>query len=847
MSATIHIVDDDVAVRAALSYLLTSHGYPTQIYASGTEFLQARQFQPGCVLLDLRMDGASGLEVLEELSRRGFALPIIAMSGEDNMATAIKALKLGAVDFVQKPCESSELVVAIEGALDAAGKGAQRRETRNSAAAQLRTLSPRERQILRGLVAGMTNKEIARRLDLSPRTVEMHRSNLIRDLRLRNTSDAIRLAIEAELTPLEAEDGASAPSAAALAPPSSLQAAKRPPKPRRGALDEILPPVLDVLEGTTDGVFLLDRDFNFTYLNRHALETVADDRELIGSNVWHAFPGAARTRAFDELKVAAEERKSVRFDFYEPDLARWFDVNARPIPSGLQVFFRDFSPERSAFAELKQSEERLRLALEASGDGAWDWDLASGRIEMSRRYLSQLGYDRHDDIPHTIDGARHLIHPADLPEVQRQLEEHLAGQSEIFACEYRIRLRRGGWRWSFDRGRVVARDPGSGKPTRMVGTATDISWLKEMRAKADEANERIALAQEGAGSGIWDLDLRRRRVRMCARTRDMHGISDGVGAVMAESVWAATVHPDDLARTMTALGEAAASGSTYAVKYRAILPGGEYRWLFALGKRLAGGGGMPNRFVGIVIDQTEHEQSARELARVQDELANVCRLTAMGTVASSLAHELNQPLTALMNYAGGLRLAAARAGLADQGQGLLVNEAIEGVQSSAMLVSQIIGRLHEPSKWTRIELQPESLSEIAVEAARVSGCGVDVGFEIPAEADGVRVDRVHIQQVIINLVRNAADAMRETGGRDIVISAVRASEAEVEIRVSDKGGGIAEAVRDRLFSPFVTTKTEGTGIGLSICRTIVEAHGGRIRALDRPGGGTQFAFTVPSA
>jgi PAS domain S-box-containing protein len=841
LSFTVHIVDDDPAVRAAVSYLLSSHGYSTQIYASGSELLRDRRGLSGCLLLDLRMGDMDGLQVLEEMARRGSQLPAIAMSGESDLPAAVRALKLGAVDFLQKPCDPDELVVAIERVRAVVDKRDQRNSARAAAAARLRILSPRERQILRGLIAGMSNKEIARRLDLSPRTVEMHRSNLLKDIGVRSTSAAIRLAIEAELTPLESPEDGVAPTAEALAPPPRLTAAKRLPAARKGGLEEILPPALDILEGTTDGVLLLDHDFNFTYANRNALEIVGDEGDPVGRNIWEMFPGAARTRAFDEYTAAAEQRKCARFTFYEPTLGLWFDVNVRPIPSGLLLLFRDLSRERAAVAELKLSEERLRLALEASGDGAWDWNLRDDTMTLSPRFLVRLGYDP-ETVSLRLDTWLNLIHPADRPGVNRQLSEHLGGISDVFACEYRVRRHGGDWAWVFDRGRVVGHDPRTGNPVRMVGTVSETSALKDMQADAQEAHERIQLAQQGAGAGIWDLDLASRVVKMCERSREMHGLAAEDPEAMPESAWEATVHPDDVKRTKAALERAVVTGATYSADYRTTPRDGECRRMRALGRPLYGADGLPNRFVGIVLDETERQKSAQDLERARAELANVCRLTAVGTVMTSLAHELRQPLTAIRGYSAALRRTTRST--SDRSR---IAQALDGIEQSATLATEMLAIAETPSRWTHVEARNESLGAIARAAAEMADGSADIQFAIAPEADGVRVDRVHLQQVIMNLIRNAADAMREGGGRKIMISAVPVSDEEVEVRISDEGPGIADKVRDRLFSPFVTTKPSGTGIGLSICRTIVEAHGGRIWLASGPDGGAVIAFTLPRA
>jgi len=198
----VHIVDDDPQVRAATSFLLRSRGYQARIYAHGREFLDCAVLEPGCVLLDLRMPGLSGVQVQEELERRGISYPVIMLSGHGDVPVAVQAMKLGATDFLEKPYGEQKLFKAIDCALAALASDDARARARRAATASLARLSPREHQILRALVGGMSNKAIARRLDLSPRTVEMHRANLMDRLGVASLAEAVRIALDGDLAPL---------------------------------------------------------------------------------------------------------------------------------------------------------------------------------------------------------------------------------------------------------------------------------------------------------------------------------------------------------------------------------------------------------------------------------------------------------------------------------------------------------------------------------------------------------------------------------------------------------------------------------------------------------------------
>jgi two-component system response regulator FixJ len=200
----LHIVDDDSEVRAGTSFLLRQLGYETQIYASGPEFLEQGRLDRGCVLLDVHMPGMDGFEVLAEMVRRDVDLPVIILTGHGDIPLAVRAMRRGVVDFLEQPYEASHLSAAIERAFLLAHEEREKRQARRDAVAKLKTLTPRESQILQGLRAGMPNKVIARWLALSPRTVEAYRANMMVRIGATGTSNALRIAVDGGLPAIEA-------------------------------------------------------------------------------------------------------------------------------------------------------------------------------------------------------------------------------------------------------------------------------------------------------------------------------------------------------------------------------------------------------------------------------------------------------------------------------------------------------------------------------------------------------------------------------------------------------------------------------------------------------------------
>ena len=193
----VHLVDDDEAIRRSASLMLRTSGFQVKTYVSGVEFLEHAGRAAGCVLLDVRMPGMDGLEVQQALRDRGIFLPVIVMTGHGDIGVAVEAMKAGAVDFIEKPFEKGVLVKALEAGFDRIDKAGKRSARSEEAKARLRVLTARELDVLAGLVRGHPNKTIAYDLGISPRTVEIHRANLMTKLEVASLSDALRLAFAA--------------------------------------------------------------------------------------------------------------------------------------------------------------------------------------------------------------------------------------------------------------------------------------------------------------------------------------------------------------------------------------------------------------------------------------------------------------------------------------------------------------------------------------------------------------------------------------------------------------------------------------------------------------------------
>jgi two-component system sensor kinase FixL len=254
-------------------------------------------------------------------------------------------------------------------------------------------------------------------------------------------------------------------------------------------------------------------------------------------------------------------------------------------------------------------------------------------------------------------------------------------------------------------------------------------------------------------------------------------------------------------------------------------------------------------FTGFVRDLTNRHETARRMKELQSELVHVSRLSAMGTMASTLAHEINQPLTAIANY-----LETTRAMIGDTENATLaeIAEALDLAAAQSLRAGTIVRRLRAFVDGSETGFMVERLDLIVEEATSLGllgahEAGVEVTMTIAAGLDTVLVDRVQIQQVLVNLIRNAIQSMATTSRKELMIETAADRAGWVRVTVADTGLGLDPTIRERLFEAFATTKEDGMGLGLSICRTIVEAHGGRIWAEAGVTCGTAFHFCVPLA
>lgn len=385
----------------------------------------------------------------------------------------------------------------------------------------------------------------------------------------------------------------------------------------------------------------------------------------------------------------------------------------------------------------------------------------------------------------------------------------------------------------------------------VVGIAYELSYdlirARNLARDLQVSEQRLSLAANGAKLGVWEWDIPRDEIWATEEALRPRGLDDAERINLDRFLQ--SLHPDDLEPTRKALFEALERGDDFELDYRLIDPRGETRWLSAQGRIERGEDGEPRRMRGVSIDVTERKQDELELQRQGAALTHLQRASAMGQLVSTLAHELSQPLGAILRNAeaGELFLQEDPPDL-EELRAILAAICRDDQRAGAVINRLRLLLKRQPLKFEPLPLvelldQVASLTQSEVQARRVR-----LEVEVPDDLPHVAGDRIQLQQVLLNLYVNALDAMEDTppGRRLLEVRAHRA-DGHVEVAVRDHGHGIPAEEMEQVLQPFFTTKATGLGMGLAISQSIIADHGGRLRGDNNTNGGATFRFTLKLA
>ena len=409
--------------------------------------------------------------------------------------------------------------------------------------------------------------------------------------------------------------------------------------------------------------------------------------------------------------------------------------------------------------------------------------------------------------------------------------------------EYRLRRNDGAYRWVLDNG--VPRFSPDGTFLGYIGSCIDVTALKETEQALHETQKRYRMATEAGRVGVWDLNLETREIYVDPQLKELLGFREDDTLNHLDD-WMERLHPEDRG-SATALAQVHFSGATssYEFEHRMLHKDGSIRWLLVRGRLPRRTNGTARHMLGTYTEITERKEAELEVERQRNELAHLSRVTMLGTLSGALAHELSQPLTAILSNAQ----AALRFLESDSANLNEVRDILKDIVEDNQHASEVIHRLRELLKKGETQYQPLDLNELVQDTLRLAHTNlqnnrVTVQSKLSLDLPAIDGDRVQLQQVLLNLVMNACSAMadRAPAERDLVVRTARWHGGGVRVSVDDQGCGIPPANLERIFDPFFTTQEQGLGLGLTICRAIIFAHGGKLWAENNPKGGSKFSF-----
>jgi PAS domain S-box-containing protein len=496
--------------------------------------------------------------------------------------------------------------------------------------------------------------------------------------------------------------------------------------------------------------------------------------------------------------------------------------------------------------ELRRNEAYLAEAQKLSKTGSFGWNVFGGEIYWSEETFRIFEYG-----PQTKPGIELILertHPEDRVRVQQAIDR--ASQDvEDFDLEHRLLMPDG----SVKHVQVVGHLRETGQPgkTELVGAITDITERKRAEAALRQTEAYLEEAQRLTHTGSWAWNIAsRENVHWSQEQYRLFGLDPESDSSSFERALQ-RIHPEDQATFNRVVEQAIRERSDFEVDFRIVLPDGKIKYSRSVGHPVFSASGELVEFVGTGVDMTERRQAEKErerLRQVQADLAHINRVTTMGELTASLAHEINQPITAAVTDARTCLRWLARE-QPDLGE---ARESAARMVNAVTRAADIISRLRQLFKKGAPQASLVDVSQVIQEMvvllrSEASRHSVSILTELSEDLPRVVADRVQLQQVLMNLMLNGIEAMQDTkGGGQLTIRSLRGEGGQLLISVSDTGMGLPPDQADQIFNAFFSTKAQGTGMGLSISRSIIESHGGRLWATSNSGRGATFNFTLPS-
>jgi PAS domain S-box-containing protein len=509
--------------------------------------------------------------------------------------------------------------------------------------------------------------------------------------------------------------------------------------------------------------------------------------------------------------------------------------------SHLAKVFNDTARQlQDLYASLQSSEDRLRRVINTIPAHVWS-TLPDGTVDFVNQRLSDSTGLSADELSHS--GWSSIVHADDLARYLSQRQAALAA-GEPTENELRIRTGQRDYRWMLVRN-VPLRDS-LGKIIKWYGTAIDIEDRKRAEEQLRRSEAYLSEAQRLSRTGSFGWQVSNGEILWSEETYQIFGYDDAAKPSLRLVI--DRTHPDDRLRVRQLLEQVSTNGEGFDTEHRLLMPDGAVKYLHVVAHAMRDSSGIVE-FIGAVTDITPAKKADESLRKAQADLAHINRVTTMGELTASLAHEVNQPIAAASINAQACLRYLKREQPDPEKAGVAASRMVRDVNRAAEIISRIRMFFRKGAHTQEPVDMNEVIQEMVVLlSSEVIQHSISVRTELAANLPVVSGDRVQLQQVLMNLMINGIDAMKSAEGtRQLTLHSELSDDRQVLVSVHDTGSGLPMDQVDQIFTAFFTTKNDGTGMGLSISRSIVEFHGGRLWAINNSGRGACFKFTLPTA
>jgi PAS domain S-box-containing protein len=488
----------------------------------------------------------------------------------------------------------------------------------------------------------------------------------------------------------------------------------------------------------------------------------------------------------------------------------------------------------------------LAEAQRLSKTGSFDWSVSTGKIRWSEETFRIFQYDR--TTKPTVELILQRVHPEDAALVQQTIER-ASKDGKDFDHEYRLVMPDSSVKYVHVVAHALSHESGG---VEFVGAVMDVSDRKRAEEALRRSEGYLAEAQRLTRTGSWAWSVATRHgVYWSQENYRLFGFA-AEGGIPSDQAFYQHIHPEDRDRVRQEVFlERPDEGSHFDVEFRIVLPDGAIKYVRSTGHPVRNISGDLLEYVGTSIDVTERKRADEErerLRQAQADLAHVNRVTTMGELTASLAHEVNQPIAAAITNANTcMRWLAADTPNLEEARAAALRIVKDGTRAAEIIKRvRLLFRKGSPQREL-VDLNEVVRDMIVLLRGEATRYNISVRTQLAADLPPVLGDRVQLQQVLMNLMLNGMDAMKDVDGtRELGIRSQQAENEQVLVTVCDTGVGLPHQQADQIFNAFFTTKSHGTGMGLRISRSIVESHGGRLWAAENSPRGASFYVTLPT-